>query len=260
MTNDCGCNQNINICGQPTCQETSCACEVYISSDCINDVKADFNCLPIASHLDLTQTLEAMDAAICDKFSSITNYVDLVNVGGKSEVYKGSSLIGQKQLRTISDNGEINPLLTIIQNSNTIGIVQNRENLTTFIENLIPTVENGLTTIANGDGITFPYSIEVANLQKVITSNYTLNSGDNQYTIIVDTTLGNIEINVPIGLVENISVNFTQIGTGLVTFINTGTIINSPTGLKIKGENYWANIYQRQDTPDTYQLAGALKL
>lgn len=122
------------------------------------------------------------------------------------------------------------------------------------------TINDGVTTKVSGNGTTIPYTLEVVNLQKKINSNYTLQSSDNHYTIIVDATLGNIKIAIPIGLVNNISVNFTQIGTGVVDFLAVGTTINTPTGLKIKGENYWANIYQRFDAPNTYQLAGALIL
>lgn len=126
--------------------------------------------------------------------------------------------------------------------------------------NTIVTLQDGTTTDVIGDGVTVPYSVEVLNLQKKITSNYTLQSSDNHYTIVVDATAGNIKITVPTGLVNNISVNFTQIGLGEVAFLASGTIINSPVGLTIKGENYWANIYKRADVAETFQLAGALTL
>lgn len=126
--------------------------------------------------------------------------------------------------------------------------------------NTIVMLQDGITTDIIGDGVTIPYSVEVLNLQKKITADYTLQSTDNHYTIVVDTSSGDVDITVPTGLVANISINFTQIGTGIVAFITSGTTINSPIGLKIKGENYWANIYKRADISETFQLAGALKL
>ena len=97
--NNCGCS--------PTpCTSVPCGCPVYISSDCVNDVKANFPCTEITSHQTLTATLEALDQAICDKFNNITNYSTLVNVGNGSQSYKGVNNLGQKEIRTLysSDN------------------------------------------------------------------------------------------------------------------------------------------------------------
>lgn len=337
--NNCGCTQT-NPCGQPTCQETSCACPVYIKSDCVTEVTANFECLPIASNLPLNETLEAMDSAICDKFDEVDSHFQLVNIGTGSEVYKGVNLLGQKEIRKINAVGD---LVTVTQNTNDISVSIDETELTTFVEDLIPNynaenlgtgaevfkeetantfrfrtitstdntvditegtntidlsvtvvpsdinitaganvtvteptpnnfvvtstdtdtiveLEDGVTTNVIGDGVTTPYSVEVLNLQKKITSDYTLLSTDNHHTIVVDTTAGDVDITVPTGLVANISVNFTQIGTGVVTFVGSGTTLNSPIGLKIKGENYWANIYKRADVANTFQLAGALMI
>ena len=160
---NCGCTPTPNPCGQPTCQETSCACPVYISSDCVNDVKAEFTCLPIESHLPLTQTLEAMDSAICDKFDEFDSHFDLINTGTGSEVYKGVNLLGQKQIRKINAVGD---LTTVTQNTDDISVSINEEALNTFIEanQKLTVVDNAgtigetlvKTAVVSGDTTTYP--------------------------------------------------------------------------------------------------------
>lgn len=132
--NNCGCTQT-NPCGQPTCQETSCACDVYINSDCVNDVKAEFTCLPIESHLTLTQTLEEMDSAICNKFDEFDSHFQLTNTGTGAESYKGVNLLGQKEIRKINAVGD---LITVTQNTNDISVSIDETELTAFVEDLIP--------------------------------------------------------------------------------------------------------------------------
>lgn len=339
INNNCGCNP------QP-CITTPCDCAAgYFSSDCTNNVKSIFSCLDIPSNLTLTETLEQMDAQICIKFNTVTNYSALINVGNGASLYKGVNNLGQKEIRKINKVGN---LITVTENISDVSISIDELALSTFIVNSnftiaaiqldpsigkniykntttlggvltlnfrslllesqgsgitllkdlqentndikirtkslksdngsviitstadeinfrttptgssITTINDGVTTDVLGNGTTVPYTLEVVNLQKKINSSYTLQSSDNHYTIIVDATLGNIKITIPTGLVSKISVNFTQIGAGVVDFLEAGTVINTPTGLKIKGENFWANIYQRFDAPNTYQLAGAV--
>lgn len=96
------------------------------------------------------------------------------------------------------------------------------------------------------------------NLQKTITSNYTLQDIDNNYTILVDNTLNDISIYVPDGLMENFCAGFIQQGRKNVTFSASGTgDIRTPTGYKIKGLNYNAYIEQI-GTTNSFHLIGAL--
>lgn len=97
------------------------------------------------------------------------------------------------------------------------------------------------------------------NLQKVITSNYTILNADNNYTILINNGSTPINIIVPAGLSSNINVAFIQQGTGDVTFTTSSTVINSYTSMKkIKGQHL--NAYLEQvGTSNVYQLFGALK-
>lgn len=194
--NPCGCHET-------PCQETNCSCDVFISSDCVNNVKSTFTCLNIASNLTLTETLEAMDSAICDKVASITNYLTLVNVGGQAEVYKGTNNLGQKELRTISNNGELVPLIEILQNTNTVDIIPNRENLTDFVENLIPNYN--AENLGAGAEI---FKEETANTFKF----KTLTSDDS--SVIITETANTVDFSVDI---TPIDINITGAGATTVT-------------------------------------------
>ena len=105
-----------------------------------------------------------------------------------------------------------------------------------------------------------PNGIDASNnLQKTITSNYTLTSLDNNYTILVNNEVTNVKIFYPGELINNFCVGFIQQGTGEVSFEHTGTgPIHSPNGLKIKGTDY--NAYLEQiGTTDSVHLVGNLK-
>ena len=123
-------------------------------------------------------------------------------------------------------------------------------------------INSGTTTSTSGVGTTgSPYVIEVINLQKVITypadfsgTNYTLTNADNNYTIIVDNAATAVTIIVPSGLTSKIGVGFIQKGTADVTFTASGTTIQNPTGLKIKGQYYQTFIEQDGNTNVIYLL------
>ena len=128
----CNCSNTNKICGcsQPTCQPTNCACDVFISSNCVNNVTAIFECSQIESGLSLTETLEALDQFICTKFDSVTNNFSLVNVGNGAKIYKGLSGTGQKQIRSILGS----TFIDIAEGENDITPSINQEALLTFIQ------------------------------------------------------------------------------------------------------------------------------
>jgi len=128
-------------------------------------------------------------------------------------------------------------------------------------------INSGATTSVSGVGTTgSPYTIEVVNLQKVITypgdftgTNYTLTNADNNYEIIVNNGTTACTITVPAELTSKIGVGFTQKGTGDVTYTASGTTINNPIGLKIKGQYYQTFLSQELAT-NNYFLGGNTKL
>lgn len=97
------------------------------------------------------------------------------------------------------------------------------------------------------------------NLQRTITGSTTILETDNNSTIIINNGATAINITIPTGLTTKFAIGFIQQGTGDVTFVESGTTINSPLDyLKIKGENYWAYL-EKVGSSEVFQLAGELK-
>ena len=118
------------------------------------------------------------------------------------------------------------------------------------------------TTYSAGMGLGLTgTTFETVNLQKVITgSSYTITDADDNYEIMVNNGATALTITVPASLKANIAVGFIQQGTADVTFVESGTTINSPLVMKkIRGQNYNAYITQ-VGSSNTYQLVGNLKL
>ena len=95
------------------------------------------------------------------------------------------------------------------------------------------------------------------NFQKEITTSYTVVVEDNNHTIFINNGASNINITIPVLSTSNpnIEIGFVQQGTGLVTFVASGTTLNTPTGLKIKGQNYQAFI-QRIGITNVWHVLG----
>ena len=106
-------------------------------------------------------------------------------------------------------------------------------------------LNSGTTTVVTGNGTTAtPYTVETVNLQKAITTDYTLLAADNNYSIKINNAATPITITVPSGLPSNFFAGFTQKGTADVTFAGSGTTITNPIGLKIKGQGYAVGLEQ----------------
>jgi hypothetical protein len=104
---------------------------------------------------------------------------------------------------------------------------------------------NSLITLAN------------ENLQKVITTDYTLTDLDNNYTIFVNNASTAVTITIGAVTLTGFSVGFIQEGTADVTFSGSGLI--NPVGLKLKGYGYQSFI-ERKLATSTYYLLGNTKV
>lgn len=121
------------------------------------------------------------------------------------------------------------------------------------------TVTNG-SNGTNGTNGTNGVDATANNLQKVITTNYTILDTDNNYTIFVNNGSSNVTITVPDGLMSNLSIGFIQEGTGDVTFTNSGiSTINTAVGFKIYGQNDCVMLEKKLSTTN-YFLLGNTKL
>lgn len=99
----------------------------------------------------------------------------------------------------------------------------------------------------------------LSNLQKIEYTSFVLDDSYNDHTVIIKNETSNITIEVPSGLMENISVGFLKKGTGKVSFIKNGTTIETtePNTLTIKG--ILLPVYIEQEgISNTYNLMGNL--
>lgn len=148
-----------------------------------------------------------------------------------------------------------------------------------YMEGVVSAVSSTSVTISvdnhAGSGTFASWNISIAgdkgldasaeNLQKTITypadfsgTNYTLTSADNNYTIIVNNGATNVTITVGTTLPSKFIAGFIQKGSGDVTFVESSSTINTPVGLKIKGENYAVALEQEGNT-DVFFLLGNTK-
>lgn len=123
---NCGCgNKDITPTGcgcatsKKTCKQKSCACPVKdLSTDCIV-LGVDLECTQVPKGKILTEALSLIDNFICEKFSSVTNYLTLKNIGGGAKAFKQTNLLGQKEIRTFTSADES---ITVSENANTIDL------------------------------------------------------------------------------------------------------------------------------------------
>jgi hypothetical protein len=135
-----------------------------------------------------------------------------------------------------------------------------------YLESTLPDgsetkIANGITTTKSGLGnIASPYTIEVNNLQKEITGNYTIVNPDNNYTIFINNGATPITITLNTSVTtSNFCVGFIQEGTADVTFVGTGVNLTNPIGMKSKGQGYQTFIERKLATSSFY-LLGNTKL
>lgn len=128
-----------------------------------------------------------------------------------------------------------------------------------------PTGATGPTGPAGADGIDGTNGTNgtdaVSNLQRIetVTTGFTIADSDNNYEIIVNNGTNPINITIPSGLMNKFNCGFIQKGLGDVTFVTSGTTIQNPTGLKIKGQ-YYAVLVSQEGTTNNYHLLGDTKV
>lgn len=158
---DCGCNNRresyngcncsttevTTVCKPNPCPPSECACPVYISTDCVNQVRAIFECSNIESGLTLTETLEKLDQYICDKFGEVARYLRIVNIGGGAELYKGQNGIGEKVFRTLDATSDI---ITVTQLTDTVTVGIDEPELINFIVENTPSINYDAQSLGTG--------------------------------------------------------------------------------------------------------------
>ena len=167
----------------------------------------------------------------------LIEYITIVNIGEGLGIYKEyNSVTDKHEFKTITKTGD---LINITSNSTELNITVDENALELLIEN------------------------RLNNLQKTITSNYTLTDNDDKHTIFIENENNNILITVPEGLKDNFYCAFYQLGNGRVQ-IDSDVILGSPLiltpiGKYIKGKYYWAHL-EKVMGREKYGLLATVKL
>jgi hypothetical protein len=226
--NNCECGGELQV---------DCTCKTRLSTDCIT-LKEDLVCSNILKGQTETEALKLLDAYICERFESLENFFDLINVGSGSQIYKGISNIGKKQLRTLLNSN----LISLIQGENDITISVNEVNLIPFIK----ANQKTYSALNSGTGSNIYKDLTVVgdntqlNFRKLKSSNASVN-------ILQGTD--DIDITVPAGVIPdgsetkiNAGTNVTKTGVGttpdpyVISAINT--TYSSGTGLSLVGTTF----------------------
>lgn len=124
----CSCNNQPKHCN---CATKNKGCPYKdISTDCLLYTGDTLECSRIETKTPVTEVIKKLDEFICEKVESITNHITLRNIGGGTEIYKGTNLLGEKNISTLKSNS-----LSI--ETNTDGSIQ-LENPPFFNEDGIP--------------------------------------------------------------------------------------------------------------------------
>lgn len=125
---NCGCNNththiDHNICSPCSTTPPPCDCPVAdLNTDCSIYRGDDITCndvIVVAKDTILSDALQDIVDYNCERFSEIQSNFVLKNVGTGAEVYKGTNLIGEKELRTITSTDSS---ITITEGTNTIDL------------------------------------------------------------------------------------------------------------------------------------------
>ena len=193
-----------NNCAPKKCKPKNCDCPVLLSSDCVNRVTANFECSNIETGLTLTETLEQLDAFICEKFQEINNSIDLQNVGNGVQIYKGLSLTGKRQIRSLVSEGDL--LTIILAGQNEIQFSIDEAELTNFVNELIttPCFTSETLTITEEDGcvkIELPTDTDIKRF--IVNSSYTGEEETGSLAKPFKTIQGALDAFVGTGTAEN---------------------------------------------------------
>lgn len=128
----CNCNNNPCIPNQTPCSpQVDCTCPVQLNSECVTYNGSDLECSGIESGLPLNQTIQLLDAYICEAIAEINSSINLINVGTGVDIYAGIDGIGRRKIKRINTSSDI---LTITPNTDDITFGIDEETLNAFIE------------------------------------------------------------------------------------------------------------------------------
>lgn len=204
----CKCNKTESPCPTNTCVDV-----IKLSTDAIT-LSEDLSCSNILKGQTMTEVTKQLDEFICDKFGSMTNFFTIVNVGTGAGVYKGTSILGKKELKTLVDSN----LITITEDTDEITIAVNETAMNDFIEANQKTYS--ATSVGTGANIYKDSTVVGDNTQFNFRK---VKSTDNSVIITEDTN--DINLTVPAATPPDGSETIITEGTN-VTITGIGTVGN----------------------------------
>lgn len=127
------CNE-CNPCSQSTCVENhDCECKIFLKSDCIEEITEEMSYLTITAGKTFNEWILALNDALQDKFTSIENFLKLKNIGLGAKIYKGISILGEKEIKSLTSTDNS---LTITENTNSIDFSVPEANQDNFVRQL----------------------------------------------------------------------------------------------------------------------------
>jgi hypothetical protein len=110
----------------------------------------------VAKNTILSTALNNIVSWACTRFAELRNYLRIINVGSGAGIYKGDSLLGEKQLKSLTKTGDL-IVITPAVNGNEIDFTIDEDALSDFIENELPTqveiVSDTLTVTEDSPGV-----------------------------------------------------------------------------------------------------------
>lgn len=127
QTNNCGCQEPVyDLCNK--CVPEPCTCPVEITTNCIT-LAENLECSGVEAGTNFTEAIQQLDEYVCSSISELGASINLVNVGGGAQIYKGVDGIGRKEIKTLTSDSS----LTITENINTINLSVNQNNFVRFL-------------------------------------------------------------------------------------------------------------------------------
>lgn len=194
---NCGCNKKEKIYG---CEKIDAKCVLY-KGECLTNL--DF-CAPE----DVETIIKIIDGVIGEIYQSIENFFVGNNVGTGAEVYKGKSITGAEEFRTLYSTISVD----VNETENGIEFAVNEEWLTDIINDIVSTISVNLQSNNNSILIN-----DLSPTSKNITFNPNIfTSLNNSVNITSSTTGGQLRVNFNVdeGWIEDVLPTISNVGTG----------------------------------------------
>lgn len=225
-------------------------CTDFKNSDCIY-VSEELTCSGVQADTVLTTALKRLDEFICEVRDSVANTVALINIGTGAKLYKGISVIGEREIRTLTST---DATVDIVEGANTIDLSVTVDVPEVPAATEILAGKARIATQAEADAGTDDVTI----ITPLKLKTYVAANGD-EYTIQI--VAGNLEFlknatvistdALPTGT-DKFVTSFTIVGTSLVLGFNDATEISKDISSLINFTQVQADVTMENPASASY--------